>query len=1025
MKNNKTKTLIIVVVFLIILTGIRLLWNSINAIPEHPEAIQGVLDLRDWDFKTKPIMTLDGQWEFFPYTFLQSDSNRIAAASGQSSYLQVPGHWLSAFSSDPSASYYYGTYRLRILINDASKLTYAVRVANIQSASKLYVNGQLLEAVGQIGELEEHYAFRNIPYSADFQPDGGEIELVIQAANKKVVGDGGIIRPIQFGEEHALLIRTWISIGSQLAVCIILLIHAIYAVLLYVIGSRQKASITFSLLAISAMVSILVDDEQPLLTWIPFNYEWTIRLFFASYTCIALSLFQLANQWFRHSSYRVFSQFQLICGIYLAFILLAPVYWVMHSSYVLISMILLSGVIFSILILKMAMKSTQDMIFLLLGITAVTSSVLWGCIKNIMHVEFGYYPFDIIAALLAFAAFWFKQYFRTAEQTAALAQKLQKEDKLKDDFLANTSHELRNPLHGIINIAQYVLNNEHRSMADSNKKNLELLITVGRRMSFLLNDLLDITRLREKRVRLHTSSVQVQSVAAGVVDMLSFMTDGKPVKIRLHISDSFPNVSADENRLTQILFNLIQNAIKFTNEGTITIGARLKNGMAYIDVEDTGVGIDEAMIQVVFQPYEQADSSMTSIGGGIGLGLSICKQLVELHGGTLDAASKPGQGSVFTFSLPLAEPAGQPAQSAVEEDKPSASVKDLVLSSVGMMAAASASMPSVPEQTSKILVVDDDPLNLKILNGMLSAEGYDIVTANSGKEALELVHNGSWDLVIADVMMPYMSGYELTRTIRAQFKVSELPILLLTARSHPEDITTGFHAGANDYVIKPVEAYDLKARVRSLIDLKLSVEERLRMEAAWLQAQIKPHFFFNTINSISVLSDFDTDKMKQLLGEFAAYLQKSFDFQNSEQLVSLHRELELVRSYLAIESVRHEDRMRIEWDIDDKLQLQLPPLSIQPIVENALNHGILKNARGGTIAIQVKDHEDYAEIRITDNGMGMNETRLSELLNSPKDKKRGIGLVNTDRRLKNIYGRGLAIESTSGQGTTVSFQIPK
>ena len=170
--------------------------------------------------------------------------------------------------------------------------------------------------------------------------------------------------------------------------------------------------------------------------------------------------------------------------------------------------------------------------------------------------------------------------------------------------------------------------------------------------------------------------------------------------------------------------------------------------------------------------------------------------------------------------------------------------------------------------------MDDDPINLQVLSTILPAEQYELETVTSGKAALARLNTKEWDLIITDVMMPHMSGYELTRSIREKYSISELPILLITARSQPEDIYTGFLAGANDYVTKPVDALELNVRVQCLTDLKDSISERLRMEAAWLQAQIQPHFLFNTINTIISLSEIDIDRMAILLDEFGYYLGK-------------------------------------------------------------------------------------------------------------------------------------------------------
>ncbi len=333
--------------------------------------------------------------------------------------------------------------------------------------------------------------------------------------------------------------------------------------------------------------------------------------------------------------------------------------------------------------------------------------------------------------------------------------------------------------------------------------------------------------------------------------------------------------------------------------------------------------------------------------------------------------------------------------------------------------------PSFAGDKMNILAVDDDPVNLKVLVGILSTEPYHIRAVSSGQEALELLDTEPWDLLIADVMMPHMSGYELTRRVRAHYSISELPVLLLTARSQPADIYTGFLSGANDYVTKPVDALELKYRIWSLTTLKQSVNERLRMEAAYLQAQIHPHFLFNTLNSIMVLSDIDPDKMRDLIDAFASYLRISFDFLNSGRLVGLSHELELVKSFLYIEQERFGDRLSVVWEVEPDMELMLPPLTIQPLVENALKHGLLRQGKGGMIMIRIVRREDSVLIEIKDNGIGMEQERADQLLNLTMKSQGGIGLSNTNRRLKQRYGKGLSIHSKPGEGTTVSFAIPE
>jgi len=504
------------------------------------------------------------------------------------------------------------------------------------------------------------------------------------------------------------------------------------------------------------------------------------------------------------------------------------------------------------------------------------------------------------------------------------------------------------------------------------------------------------------------------------------MAENKNIQVALQIPNDIPKVMADKNRLIQILFNLLHNAVKFSDDGIITIHADVRDGLVHIHVKDTGIGIDHETMARIFDPYEQGDSGMTAIGGGLGLGLNISRQLVEMHGGTLKVNSIVGEGSQFTFTLLLANKSSERQTNEIKE--PLIEVESSTVNKIGL----SANNPSVTHQfhynnnayRTQILAVDDDPINLQVLSTILSAEQYELETVTSGKAALARLNMKEWDLIITDVMMPHMSGYELTRTIREKYSISELPILLITARSQPEDIYTGFLAGANDYVTKPVDALELNVRVQALTDLKDSISERLRMEAAWLQAQIQPHFLFNTLNTIISLSEVDTDRMAMLLDKFGYYLRKSFDSKNLDQVVSLEHERKLVDAYLYIEKERFGERLQVIWEVEEAGDLYIPPLSIQTLVENATRHGVLQRVQGGAIVIRIHPEEGYMQISIQDDGVGMDEGKVRQILTLRPDKKRGIGLLNTDQRLKQLYGKGLHIESAVDKGTTVSFKVP-
>ncbi|MFF2908257.1 ATP-binding protein [Paenibacillus sp. NPDC057934] len=1038
-----------------LLFGLRLVWYSVQAPPDAPHAVNGVLDMRGWNFEDSKSITLNGEWEFYPDKLLSDGNGKLPEPAR---YVKVPGDWRSGFSDSRANSYGTGTYRLRILIDQPLNQPYSMWFRKIESSSAVFINGEQQSAFGALSERKDESQSRVTSYTVSYTANGQqELDVLIQTANDDNPFWGGILKAIKFGSQAAIDSERLYSIGFQLVVFIVLLLHSLYAVILFFFNPKEKSFIFFGLLLLLTALSIVSDHDNLLQLWLPINYTWSLKIRMLSYASISFFMLLLARTFHKDAENRrarLFRTYVTLFVLFVLFILVSPVKGVLYSYYLkvfdLIYLLPMVGVVY--LIAKMVIQSQRDALFLLLAAAGVSSSVYWGALQNVGTVDSIFYPVDMIAAIISFCAYWFKRYFRNTEENAELTGRLRQADKVKDDFLANTSHELRTPLHGIMNIAQTVITNEQQGMNPKSVKDMELLITISRRMSSLLGDLLDISRLQDKKIVLRLERLQLQAIVPSVIAMLGYLTDGKLLRMEMKIPDDFPPVYGDEKRLMQILVNLLQNAIKYTDTGTITVSAEIVNDKAIIRVADTGAGMDEETAARVFKPYEQGALGIND-GGGFGLGLGICKQLIELHGGVLVLDSTSGQGSVFSFTLPLyaglggdlssevaaagdLEPFGTPYTDgkvtlpAAEKPEPS------TLRYTRSMPA----LPTVPvlQDTSSfsasgslnILVVDDDPVNLRVLGGMLSDAHYYLVPALSGKEALELLDRGRWDLVIADVMMPHMSGYELTRIIRERYSVSELPVLLLTARAQPEDIYTGFLAGASDYVIKPVDALELQYRVRSLTMLKQSLDERLRMEAAYLQAQIRPHFLFNALNSILALSDIDSDKMTRLGEAFTSYLRINFDLLNAEELVPLSHELELVRAYLYIEQERFEDRLSVEWqmekDIDsDKVNgPQLPPLTIQPLVENAVRHGLLSQARGGVLKISITRHAGEIRIEVRDDGKGMEPDQVALLLEPSQQGKGGIGLQNTNRRLKRLYGKGLIIQSQPGAGTSVSFAVP-
>ncbi len=322
-----------------------------------------------------------------------------------------------------------------------------------------------------------------------------------------------------------------------------------------------------------------------------------------------------------------------------------------------------------------------------------------------------------------------------------------------------------------------------------------------------------------------------------------------------------------------------------------------------------------------------------------------------------------------------------------------------------------------------ILIVDDEIFNVQTALNIFYREGYNILTALSGEEALKKVEDNKVDLVLLDVMMPGISGIDVCRKIREKYSLIELPILISTLKDVNYDLFLGFEAGANDFITKPFEEREITARVRTLIQLKKFMEDALKNEMAFLQAQIKPHFLYNTISTIISFCYTDGEKAAQLLTDFSRYLRLNFDIDNKMMLVPLRHELEMVDAYIKIGKARFGDKVHIEYDVEHQIMGEkVPVLCIQPLVENAVKHGLLGKREGGTVYVSASKEKNTIHISVKDNGIGMNDEKLEELRNS-EVYNNGVGFSNISRRIRKLQKRDIDIHSIEGKGTIVDMFV--
>lgn len=752
-----------------------ILFFSIQASLLSGQAIQdGLIDLSTFDFNAEPNLPLDGNWEFYPSQFIPTNDSKI---EGERILIDVPNRW----DKSGLEARGYGSYRL-VVIKPKNEIL-ALKIPDLFSAYNLYVNGFQLANMGTPGKDKQserparkfnHVSLGHIPADT--------LNIIIHISNF-VHSKGGIGAPIQVGTLESLTEEKFLNDVYDIFMAGCLVMGAFFFLGLYFYGRQEKMSLYFALFCLVYAYRIIGWGNYVLHDLIDIPYRIGMTIEYSTFYLTAFFFLLYLKHIFPEDTPKKLANAFIYLSLAWAIMTLLPVYVFTQLNDPFLFVLLLAMIFGSFVFVKALVRKREGATYSLystLGILLVFSmktAAYLNLIEEILWVSMlGQLVFFLFQSLILSKHFTLS--WRQAKEEAESAT------QVKSDFLSVMSHEIRTPLNTVIGTTYHMLDEKPRKDQIPELNNLknasEYLLT-------LINNVLDYSKIDAGKLEFDESNTPLKKYCGDIVSIFKPIATKKGIALHFDYDSKLPDVvRVDKARLNQILTNLIGNAIKFTEKGSVSLSisqTNKKGGIADIlfEIKDTGIGVSSGLKDRIFKSFQQANTSITRKYGGTGLGLSITKQLVELMGSSIELNSEQGKGSTFYFTLSLK--VGNKVLEKLQENE----AFDL--------------------SGYKILLVEDNQMNVLIAKRLLDKWKMKVDLAENGIKAIEKVENDDYDLVLMDLQMPEMDGYEATRILRK--KGYKLPIIALTASAMFEKSAKLNEAGLDGLVTKPFNPKDL------------------------------------------------------------------------------------------------------------------------------------------------------------------------------------------------------------------------
>jgi len=740
-----------------------------------PIVKSGVLDLRKTNFDTSSI-PINGKWKFF-WKSLQEPSQ----IDGYFEYANFPQLWSSTlWRNKQIPSQGFASYKITVLLPHSTQQL-ALKVPDTYSSYNLYLNDKLVARNGSPGINKES----TIPYwSTQVIPIFGisdTLNLTLQIANFHH-SKGGMNKSIEIGCFPTLQHEINIDHASDYFLTGGIFMGGLFFLGLYFYGRHDKSILYFALFCLFYSYRIIGTGQYPLHDIFPhLSWDFTLQCEYLSlFSAVAMFVLYTRTLYPEDAPHKIMNVMVGICfGFAVITIISPPVLFTLLINFFIIAIFIYVAIGTRIYWLAVRNKRIGS-VYALLSSAAIFIIIISDALKyyNIAtpHKEilfFGYIAFFSCQSLIL--SFKFATTLKKAKEEAEIGL------KVKSEFLSTMSHEIRTPLNSVIGLTHLMIKEVPRP---DQQDHLDILLFSANNLLNIVNDVLDFSTIEEGKIYFASKPIDIALIARNIIFGYKAAANNANINFILDLDTSIPSkILGDSTRTSQIISNLVHNAIKFTTSGyiklAITKESFTEKGITLkIAVEDTGIGIPFDKQRMIFERFTQADSSTSRGFSGTGLGLAISKRILELQGITLHLQSELGKGSIFYFTQTFEK---------VQEVQ-----KTIVQPEIEK---------KYPLLNIKILIVEDNPMNVLVLQKFLTRWGAESEVAQNGKEALQMLNPLRHQIILMDLHMPVMDGYEATKHLRSRGE--KIPIIALTASAALDVEKLVYGIGINDIVVKP------------------------------------------------------------------------------------------------------------------------------------------------------------------------------------------------------------------------------